>query len=185
VRLWGRGRVLERGTPAYDALIPFGGDRERELDFPGLRAIIWLDIEQVGTSCGFSVPYYDFREFRYTLDKFSETKDRKHKRTGKFEDGNEWYWAYKNTRSVDGLPGLKRGVEAAKREGMEVAPMEKFVGLKEAYRGSDGTGVRKSWMERPITLLFLGFVLGVLAALLMQYSDQLLIHRTRMLARAA
>ena len=173
MRLWGRGRVLERGTPAYEALIPLGGERERELDFPGLRAIIWLDIEQVGTSCGFSVPYYDFREFRYTLDKFSETKDRKHKRTGKFEDGNEWYWAYKNARSVDGLPGLKKGVDAASREGMVVAPMEKFVGMKEAYGGRDGHGVSRKWSEMPIIVLLLGFVLGIVAALLIQPSVQL------------
>jgi len=165
--------VLERGTPAYEALIPLGGEREQELDFPGLRAIIWLDIEQVGTSCGFSVPYYDFREFRYTLDKFSETKDRKHKRTGKFEDGNEWYWAYKNARSVDGLPGLKRGVDAARREGMAVVPMEKFVGLKEAYGGRDRAGVRRNWTEMPMIVLLLGFVLGIVAALLIQPGVQL------------
>nr|POE85377.1 pyridoxamine 5'-phosphate oxidase family protein usto [Quercus suber] len=34
---------------------------------PGTRSIIVVDIHQVGSSCGFSVPYYDFKDFRQTL----------------------------------------------------------------------------------------------------------------------
>jgi hypothetical protein len=36
------------------------------------------------------------------------------------------YWAHKNALSVDGLPGMQRGQEVAKRE--NVAPIEKMVG---------------------------------------------------------
>ena len=31
---------------------------------PGARAIIWLDVEKVGTFCGFSVPLYKFEGHR-------------------------------------------------------------------------------------------------------------------------
>lgn len=31
---------------------------------PGARAIIWLDITRVGTSCGYSVPFMKFERHR-------------------------------------------------------------------------------------------------------------------------
>jgi hypothetical protein len=36
------------------------------------------------------------------------------------------YWAFKNSESMDGLPGMRRGVETAKRE--DVKPIKKMVG---------------------------------------------------------
>ena len=36
----------------------------------GTRAIVRVDIHQVGTSCGFSMPFFDFKEFRPTLNEF-------------------------------------------------------------------------------------------------------------------
>jgi hypothetical protein len=36
------------------------------------------------------------------------------------------YWAYKNAWSVDGLPGMQRGQEVAKRD--NVTPFKKMVG---------------------------------------------------------
>jgi len=36
------------------------------------------------------------------------------------------YWAFKNAQSIDGLPGMRRGVETAKRE--NVKPVKKMVG---------------------------------------------------------
>ncbi len=36
------------------------------------------------------------------------------------------YWAFKNAQSMDGLPGMRRGVETAKRE--NVKPIKKMVG---------------------------------------------------------
>lgn len=56
LRLFGHGRVLERDTPEFNKLLPPGDGRR----FAGARAIVWLDIERVGTSCGYSVPYYHY-----------------------------------------------------------------------------------------------------------------------------
>lgn len=55
-RLFGRGKVFDRDSPEYNKLLPVGDPRR----LPGSRAVIWLDIERVGTSCGYSVPFYDY-----------------------------------------------------------------------------------------------------------------------------
>lgn len=168
LRLWGRATVHERGSSFYNSIIPPGGDKERELNFPGLRAIIWLDIEQVGTSCGYSVPYYDFREYRRTLEAFADNLEKKGEKTGKWEDGWDAYWAFKNQKSNDGLPGMKRAMEFAGEKG--VKPMEKFVGVKEVY----GNGKEKMKVDglsgRPMTLVMLGIILGVLLTHLFQFA---------------
>lgn len=82
LRLWGTGRVLENdGTPGS----AFGGFvKKHDVKLlPGARAVVLVDIHQVGISCGFSVPRYEFREYRTTLNEFFEKKD------GKYKEGNE------------------------------------------------------------------------------------------------
>ena len=44
-----------------------------------------VDVHQVGSSCGFSVPYYDFKEFRPILNDFFAKKEQKFKE-GKTEE---------------------------------------------------------------------------------------------------
>lgn len=79
LRLFGKGRVLERDTAAFEAFV---AQNEVTL-LPGARAIVVVDVHQVGTSCGFSVPFYEFKEHRNTLNEFFEKKD------VKFRNGNE------------------------------------------------------------------------------------------------
>ncbi|KAI0018814.1 hypothetical protein F4780DRAFT_494049 [Xylariomycetidae sp. FL0641] len=121
LRLWGKGRVLERGTSAFDEIV----ERESIKCLPATRSIIVVDIHQVGTSCGFSVPYYDFKEFRPTLHEYFERKEKK------YLDGNEKesmprYWALKNAWSMDGLPGMKTGLDAGRK--YAIHPAKKMVG---------------------------------------------------------
>ncbi|WP_341225208.1 pyridoxamine 5'-phosphate oxidase family protein [uncultured Arcticibacterium sp.] len=59
----------------------------------GARQVYEIDIETVQTSCGFSVPFMDFKEDRNVLDKWAENKGR---------DGIKDYWQEKNTKSFDG-----------------------------------------------------------------------------------
>lgn len=54
------GKVYEVNAPEFDALVPPGDVRR----LPGVRSIIWVDIHKVGTSCGYSVPLYDYKEDR-------------------------------------------------------------------------------------------------------------------------
>lgn len=73
------GRVLEIGTSGFEQHV---AKHKVELH-PGTRSIIIVDVHQVGSSCGFSVPYYDFKEFRPILTDFFEKKEKK------FLEGNE------------------------------------------------------------------------------------------------
>jgi len=76
--------VLEYGTPAFNEIIR----SQKVTIIPGTRSIILVDIHQVGTSCGFSMPMYDFVKFRSTLNDFFE-KRVANERAGKREDGIE------------------------------------------------------------------------------------------------
>ena len=70
VRLWGWGEVLEYGTEKY---LDFVKKNEvRTID--GTRAVVVVHIHQVGSSCGFSMPFYDFKDFRPTLNEFFEKR---------------------------------------------------------------------------------------------------------------
>ena len=60
----------------------------------GARQIIEMDVNLVQTSCGFAVPFMEFREERTTLNSWAE-KQGKHK--------IEEYWKNKNTLSIDGF----------------------------------------------------------------------------------
>lgn len=64
VRLWGKGEVLEYGSSEYDAFV-----EEHKIEaVTGTRAIVVVNFHQVGSSCGWSVPKYDFVEYRMKLN---------------------------------------------------------------------------------------------------------------------
>jgi hypothetical protein len=60
---------------------------------PGYRQIVLLDIKSVQTSCGYGVPFYEYKEDRQTLVKWGDAKGR---------DGILDYQREKNTTSNDG-----------------------------------------------------------------------------------
>ncbi|MGO4919071.1 pyridoxamine 5'-phosphate oxidase family protein [Maribacter spongiicola] len=60
----------------------------------GARQIIEMTVDLVQTSCGFAVPFMDFKEERTTLNDWSEKQG---------EDKIEAYWSKKNTKSIDGF----------------------------------------------------------------------------------
>ena len=70
LRLFGTGKVIERGTPEFEKLMRGENPPGTTFNFPtpamqpGARAIIWLDIETVGTSCGYAVPFFKFEGHR-------------------------------------------------------------------------------------------------------------------------
>lgn len=92
LRLYGRGRILRRGSPDYDRLLAgaFNGTEP-----PGARQIVMLNIDLVQTSCGYGVPLFAHTGDRPTLTRWAEAKG---------EAGLDAYWREKNTRSIDGLP---------------------------------------------------------------------------------
>jgi hypothetical protein len=92
LRLYGRGRILRRGSPAYANLLALAFD---SVEPPGARQIVMLDVELVQTSCGFGVPLFEYAGERPTLTHWAEAKG---------EAGLEAYRREKNLRSIDGLP---------------------------------------------------------------------------------
>jgi hypothetical protein len=155
VRLWGKGSVLEFGTREFEAFVS-----EHKVPLkPGARSIVMVDVEQCATSCGFSVPEYEFKGHRDVLDVHFAKKEKKW-REGNEKEGMDYYWALKSQRSIDGLPGMQRGVEFAKQNGVE--PLRKMVG--EAGRRVE-TGVAYAQREKVglfhlLVALVLGVVIG-------------------------
>jgi hypothetical protein len=97
LRLYGTGRVVLPDTPEWEELAT-------HFDLlPGARQIIMADLHAVKTSCGFSIPFYDYKEERDTLKKWAVQRG----------DSLVDYHREKNASSMDGLPtplGNKLGV---------------------------------------------------------------------------
>ena len=75
LRLWGKGRVYESGTGEFDSFI----SKHDVKTIPGTRSIIVVDVHQVGSSCGFSVPYYEFKGHRQVLNDHFRKKEERYK----------------------------------------------------------------------------------------------------------
>jgi hypothetical protein len=94
VRLHGKGTVVTETDPRFEKLAGH---------FPanvGTRSIIHISVSRVMDSCGYSVPCYDFREHRDTLDRWA---------CGKGAKGLAEYRSTKNEKSIDGLPAFEAG----------------------------------------------------------------------------
>jgi hypothetical protein len=91
MRVYGRGTVHRRGTAEFDELAGHFPD------LAGARSVIDVDVEMVSSSCGYAVPLMEYQGQRDRLLEWAEHKG---------DDGLAEYWASKNAKSVDGLPGL-------------------------------------------------------------------------------
>ena len=69
---------------------------------PGTRAVVRVRVTRVSTSCGFAVPFMDYRQERETLDKWAAAKG---------PEGLAEYRAAKNAGSIDGLPAFVTSTE--------------------------------------------------------------------------
>ncbi|KAI8619004.1 hypothetical protein BC830DRAFT_1106074 [Chytriomyces sp. MP71] len=105
MRLWCTARVVlakhshnDQDNPEYQQLYselyPHWSDQENGR---GLRAIIVMDIFQVGTSCGYGVPYFDYVKPRSTLVDYFQKKS---------QDEVVEYWKTRNPLSLDGIPSI-------------------------------------------------------------------------------
>lgn len=140
------GRVIERESDEFNDFVAVHSVKT----IPATRSIIVVDVHQVGSSCGYSVPFYDFKEYRSTLNEVFEKKTKAFE-TGKSQESMPRYWAYKNAWSIgeflsllisrddhvgvlsltvcsalDGLPGMAKAIETGARERVE--PITKMIG---------------------------------------------------------
>lgn len=87
LRLYGKAKIYhprDSGYKKYIGLFP---------ENTGARQMIEMDVDLVQTSCGFAVPFMDFKEERQTLNSWS---------TKQGDEGIRNYWKEKNTVSIDG-----------------------------------------------------------------------------------
>ncbi|KAF9306329.1 hypothetical protein BGZ74_006532 [Mortierella antarctica] len=98
VRLWGRGRVVRVDTPEFDTLLETHYQDSDIYNATGKRAIIVIDVDQVGVSCGWAVPYMEFKSERPTHKKYWKSKT---------EVDVQGFWVLKNRFGLDGLPGMR------------------------------------------------------------------------------
>lgn len=87
LRAYGTARAVHRRDPDWTELAAEFPDR------PENRQIYDMSVEMMQTSCGYAVPFMDYREERETLEKWSADRG---------EDGLRAYWAEKNTATIDG-----------------------------------------------------------------------------------
>ncbi|KAF7368769.1 Pyridoxamine phosphate oxidase [Mycena venus] len=108
VRLYGRGTVYEFGSPEFNSFIP------PESRKPGTRSVIVVDVHKIGSSCGYAVPFFDFKSHRTRLLTWAAKKEEKDitaagdsdEHVSGLVDGLKRYWNTKNIKSLDGLTGL-------------------------------------------------------------------------------
>lgn len=94
MRLFGDSSVIQRDAAPADLLAKFG---QEYVSSHGFRAVITVDVHRVQSSCGFSIPFYDYIGERPVL------KDQWSKKT--LEEVDE-YRILKNSFSIDLLPSI-------------------------------------------------------------------------------
>ncbi|KAJ1670177.1 hypothetical protein GGF38_001704, partial [Coemansia sp. RSA 25] len=104
MRLFGTGAVYEPGSPEFDAL--FEEHYSAEWKDPGrfnfVRSIIDVKLHLVGQSCGFAVPFMDFKAERSTLVDYMKNKSADSLAASCIRD---------NTLSLDGIPSFLNGTD--------------------------------------------------------------------------
>ena len=89
LRLYGKGKEIKEGDTAWNDLITLFPET------PGTRQIFDIEIESAQTSCGMSIPFYDYKGERNELNDWA---------TEQGKEGIKKYWEDKNQTSIDGLP---------------------------------------------------------------------------------
>jgi len=99
LRLYGHGVAHPFGSPGFQTLRP----RFPSIDVP-VRGIIEVSVTRVQDSCGWGVPFYEFKGDRPKLREMNATRTQEAKLERVYE---------RNALSIDGLPGMARPTEDA------------------------------------------------------------------------
>ncbi len=89
VRLYGTAKEIKPNDAQWKELI------QHFNELPGTRQIFILKIATAQTSCGMSIPYFDYQGEREQLNDWAKDKG---------EEGIRTYWEDRNQISIDGLP---------------------------------------------------------------------------------
>jgi hypothetical protein len=88
LRLYGKAKIYHNRDELYHKYINMFHE------IIGSRQIIEMEVDLVQTSCGFGVPYMDYKEERNQLKTWAEKKG---------EEQIKEYWKERNIKSIDGF----------------------------------------------------------------------------------
>lgn len=89
LRLYGKGKEIKPSDENWDEVA------QHFTILPGTRQIFDIQLESAQTSCGMSIPYFEYKGEREELNEWAAKKG---------EEGILEYWTEKNQTSIDGLP---------------------------------------------------------------------------------
>jgi hypothetical protein len=89
LRIYGKARTILRDDPEWDEV------SAHFTIYPSTRQVITVDVTKVQTSCGYGIPFYEYKGERSIHFDWAEKKG---------PEGLEIYMDEKNTVSIDGLP---------------------------------------------------------------------------------
>jgi len=89
LRLYGKGKEIRPTDTTWDAIISLFPET------PGTRQIFDITIDSAQTSCGMSIPFYEYKGERNDLNDWAKKQGKK---------GITEYWENNNQKSIDGLP---------------------------------------------------------------------------------
>ncbi len=89
LKLYGKARAIHPRDTEWEKLV------QNFPITPGARQIFEVDIDLIITSCGMSVPFFDYKDERGQLNNWAEKKG---------TEGLNDYWLEKNKLSLDGRP---------------------------------------------------------------------------------
>lgn len=89
LRIYGAGKAIHPSDSEWNEYISLFPET------PGSRQIFDIKIDSVQTSCGMSIPYFDYQGERNQLNDWAKEKG---------EEGIKSYWKEKNRMSIDGKP---------------------------------------------------------------------------------
>lgn len=89
LRLYGKAKVIHKNDHEWDEMFSLFNP------LPGARQIFDLTVDLVQTSCGMSVPIFEYNGEREELNNWAIKKG---------EEGIQAYWNEKNSRSLDEIP---------------------------------------------------------------------------------
>jgi len=88
LRIYGKAKVIHKNDKEWQSLYSLFNP------LPGARQIFDLEIELVQSSCGMSIPLFDYIDEREQLNVWAEKKG---------EEGIKKYWDQNNQYSLDGI----------------------------------------------------------------------------------
>lgn len=88
LRLYGHANIYHKRDEAFSKYAPLFPE------YTGTRQIIEMEVDLVQTSCGFAVPFMDFKKERSALNTWADKQG---------ESNIKKYWQEKNTQSIDGF----------------------------------------------------------------------------------